>query len=105
MAPSAQIDYAQFRLRKCVDKTDAKAIHSLVTELAVYEREPDGIKLEVSDYERDGFGSGVPLFYATLAESKQGDQWEAIGLVLWHFAFSSWEGKTLYVEDCKSAII
>ena len=50
------------------EKSDTKAIFSLIQELAVYEREPDAVIINESTFEEHGFGKkplfkGNPIFY------------------------------------------
>ena len=73
----------------------------MVVALAIYEKEPDSVKIKVEDFERDGFLSNPPLFYAALAEVSHdsGESWQAVGLALFHLSYSTWVGKTLYLED------
>ena len=43
-----------FTLR-LAEKTDMKSVLDLITELAVFEREPDAVEITVDDLIRDGF--------------------------------------------------
>ena len=43
-----------FTLR-LAEKTDMKSVLNLITELAVFEREPDAVEITVDDLIRDGF--------------------------------------------------
>lgn len=89
-----------YRIRRCVDASDAEAIHALVVELAAFERKPDDVILTVADYRRHGFDASPPLFFASLAEFKKENEWIPVGVALWYFSFSSWEGKSFHLEDC-----
>lgn len=73
---------------------DAAAMHQLITELAVYEREPDAVKLTVDQLRNDGWGT-EPAFRCLIAESKG----VVVAMALYHFAYSTWNGKALYLED------
>ena len=44
-----------------------QAVHALITELAVFEKEPNAVKVSISDLERDGFGKD-PKFHCFVAE-------------------------------------
>jgi hypothetical protein len=39
----------------------------MVVELAVYEKEPRAVELQVKDYEHLGFDIDIPLYYALIA--------------------------------------
>lgn len=97
---------AEYRIRECNDRRDAHAIHRLIYGLAEYEREPESMKTTVADFERDGFDTQPPLFFATLAECRtdtrgdeSGTEWTAVGISLYFTSYSSWVGKCLYLED------
>jgi diamine N-acetyltransferase len=55
----------------------------------------------VQDFERDGFETSPPLFYSALAEYScdGGTSWRAVGVSMFFVSYSSWCGKTLYLED------
>ncbi|MDQ3141110.1 MAG: GNAT family N-acetyltransferase [Bacteroidota bacterium] len=72
---------------------DASAILNLVMELAIYEKAPEAVHTQEQDY-RDGLQNG--LFEAFVAESKDNG---IIGMALYFPHFSTWNGKTLYLED------
>lgn len=86
-------------MRKCDCEADADAIHILVTELAIFERCPDAVKLSVADYRRDGFETKPPLFFAALGEVFEGDKWTPVGLLLCYYKYSTWEGRSIHMED------
>jgi len=75
-------------------KVDMPAVLELITELAVFEKEPDAVVVTVSDLERDGF-SNNPLFYTFIAENDG----EIVGMALYYYRFSTWKGKTIHLED------
>lgn len=66
----------------------------LITELAVFEKEPHAVEVTVQDLERDGFGP-QPLFETFIAELKG----EIIGMALFYYRYSTWKGKTIHLED------
>ena len=49
------------------EKKDSLAILNLIKELALFEKEPESVKLKLSDIENDGFGT-KPLFECIVAE-------------------------------------
>ena len=75
-------------------KDDMPAVLELITELAVFENEPDAVSITVDDLVKDGFGED-PLFYTFVAE-KDG---EIIGMALFYYRYSTWKGKTIHLED------
>jgi GNAT superfamily N-acetyltransferase len=66
----------------------------LIKELAVYERAGDEVVITPQDLIRDGF-TERPAFRAILAEQKD----EIIGMALLYERYSTWKGRTLYLED------
>jgi GNAT superfamily N-acetyltransferase len=81
------------RVRKAF-KMDMPAVLALITELAVFEKEPNAVQLTVADLERDGF-SEQPLFQCFVAEVDA----EVIGIALYYYRYSTWKGKTIHLED------
>ncbi|MBK8955288.1 MAG: GNAT family N-acetyltransferase [Saprospiraceae bacterium] len=79
-------------IRKAVP-SDAEAMLELVKELALFEKAPEAVKTQVSDYS-DGLSSG--LFQALVLEI---DGRGVVGMALFFPYFSTWGGKTLYLED------
>ena len=73
---------------------DCASILNLIQELADYEKEPQSVKLNVSDIERHGFGK-TPLFRCLVAELNN----EVIGMALFYPRYSTWKGPTFHLED------
>ena len=73
---------------------DMPEVLALITELAIFEKEPNAVVVTVEDLVRDGF-SEHPLFYTFVAEVQN----EIIGVALYYFRFSTWKGKTIHLED------
>ena len=74
---------------------DAKAILSLIVELAVFEKSKHEVKLTVKEIEEDGFSSN-PKFKIFVAE----DELEGvIGIALFYDRYSTWKGKAIHLED------
>lgn len=76
-------------------REDVHMIFVLIKELADYEREPTGVKINETDLERDGFGA-TPLFRVFIGEYRGSG---AVGFALVHTSYSTWEGRCLYLED------
>ncbi len=74
------------------NKNDLAAIHALVTELAVYEKEPEAVTATLADYETD-FEAGI--FDAHVAETNG----QVVGMALYYTAYSTWKGRMLFLED------
>ncbi|CAM1334212.1 N-acetyltransferase family protein [Tenacibaculum aestuariivivum] len=74
---------------------DAQSILNLIIELAVFEKEPNAVKLTVKDIIQDGF-SKKPKFKTFLAQEPNGT---IIGMVLFYERYSTWKGKTIHLED------
>lgn len=73
-------------------EADIPAIHALVYELAVYEKEPESVETTVAEYLED-FRRGA--FESHVAEMDG----QVVGMILFFMAYSSWRGKMLYLDD------
>ena len=73
-------------------KNDLPAVISLVTELAVFEKEPDAVTAQLQDYEK-AYDNKLIDFHVAL------DQDKIIGMALYYDTFSTWKGHMLYLED------
>lgn len=74
---------------------DASVIIDLIKALALYEREPDAVKITEENVLQYGFGEEA-VFSCILAE------WDGcvVGFALYFLTFSTWEGRPgLYLED------
>ena len=74
--------------------SDSPAIFTLIKELALFEKEPESVKLSQSDIEKYGFGT-TPLFECLVAEFNN----VVIGMALFYPRFSTWTGPTFHLED------
>jgi GNAT superfamily N-acetyltransferase len=83
----------KFNIRPAV-VADMTAIHTLVHELAVYERAPEAHTATVEDYVRD-FNAGI--FEAHVVEDTQ--EGIIVGMIFYYMAYSTWKGRMLYLED------
>jgi GNAT superfamily N-acetyltransferase len=82
-------------LIRAAQKSDVPAIHKLIVELAIYEREPDAVVASITDIETNLFGPD-PVAYCHVAEV----QGEIVGIAIWFLNYSTWLGKAgLYLED------
>ena len=70
------------------------SVHELITELAIFEKEPDAVEITVEDLVRDGFSKN-PKFKIFVAEQEN----TIIGIALFYERYSTWKGKTIHLED------
>lgn len=75
-------------------RDDMPAVLKLIKELAVYEKEPDAVKINENTLLENGFGDH-PLFTCFVAKTEE----NIIGMALCYYRFSTWEGKSLHLED------
>lgn len=75
-------------------KADMPRVLQLITELAVYEKEPDGVKIKVDILEKEGFGTN-PLFTCFVAEVNGVVE----GTAIVYDVFSTWRGRVVHLED------
>jgi len=76
--------------------SDVAAIHDMIVELAVYEKEPDAVLATSDDLHRHLFGPD-PALFAHVAEDEDGT---VVGFALWFLNYSTWLGKHgIYLED------
>lgn len=82
-----------FIIREGQEK-DVQAVLDLITELAVFEKEPEAVEITTADLLRDGF-SDAPKFKLFVAEEES----VVIGIALFYERYSTWKGKTIHLED------
>ncbi len=70
------------------------AVHRLIQELAVFEKEADAVEVTVNDLVAHGFGDN-PLFHCFIGES-EGD---VVGMALVYNRYSTWKGPVVHLED------
>lgn len=74
---------------------DVDIILDLITELAIYEQEPEAVEASEEDILRDGFGE-EPLFHCLIGELDG----RPVSFALYFFKWSTWRGRgTLHLED------
>lgn len=73
---------------------DMPDVLELIKELALFEKEPEAVILDVPQLQKDGFGE-KPLFKCFVAEIDDTIQ----GMALIYFRYSTWKGKTVHLED------
>ena len=73
---------------------DASLLHTMVRELAEFERELDQVVIQEGELIRDGFGD-TPRFCALIAEWAD----QTAGYALFWPYYSTWVGRGLFLED------
>ncbi|WP_166384355.1 GNAT family N-acetyltransferase [Polaribacter sp. 11A2H] len=76
------------------EEKDMQSVLDLITELAVFEKEPDAVEITVEDLIKDGFSKN-PKFKVFVAEQEN----KIIGIALFYERFSTWKGRTIHLED------
>ena len=66
----------------------------LVHELAVYEKAPNEVTVNMEHFIESGFGEN-PVWKAFIAEHAG----KVIGFALFYIRYSTWKGKRMYLED------
>ena len=80
--------------------SDMETVLSLIKELADFENASDQVKMTIDRLIEDGFGK-EPLFKAIVAVYNG----EVCGYALYYYGYSTWNGKTLYLEDFMIKIV
>jgi GNAT superfamily N-acetyltransferase len=75
-------------------EADLFEVHQLIKELAAFENAADEVETTVETMKNDAF-SESPLFDFLVAESEG----KVIGTAVYYYAYSTWKGKVLYLED------
>lgn len=79
-----------FTIRQATEK-DFQAILDLIKELALFEKAPEKVTNTLEQMKQEKH-----LFQSLVAESQTG---EIVGMVLYFFAYYTWVGKSLYLDD------
>lgn len=77
-------------IRKATE-ADFPQILALINELAAFEKAPDKVTNTVEQMQREQH-----LFDCYVAEIEPG---EIVGMAIWFFAYYTWVGKSLYLDD------
>lgn len=81
------------KIRTAVE-SDCPRILELINELAVYERAPEEVTVELNHFIEAGFGKN-PVWKAFVAEVED----NVVGFALFYTRYSTWKGCRLYLED------
>ena len=82
-----------FKIRKGIEN-DMQSVLNLITELAVFEKEPEAVDITVADLIKDGFSKN-PKFQIFVAE----EEGVIIGIALFYERYSTWKGRAIHLED------
>lgn len=75
--------------------SDVNAIHDLIVQLAIYEKEPDAVTATPNLIKENLFGN-EPVAFCHVAEVDG----KVVGIAIWFLNYSTWLGKAgLYLED------
>jgi GNAT superfamily N-acetyltransferase len=80
-------------IRKAV-QSDCPRMMELITELAVYEKEPEAVTVSMAHFAESGFGPN-PVWWAFVAEVDG----VVAGFALYYIRYSTWKGQRMYLED------
>jgi GNAT superfamily N-acetyltransferase len=89
-----------FQIREATP-ADVPAIHQLIIELAIYEKEPDAVEATTEDLHAALFSDskskvGKASAYAHVATVED----EVVGIAIWFLNYSTWQGvHGVYLED------
>lgn len=75
-------------------REDCVRLLELIQELAIFEKEPEAVTVSLEHFIASGFGEN-PVWWALVAEMDG----LVVGMALWYIRYSTWKGKTLYLED------
>lgn len=76
------------------EEKDMQSVFNLITELAVFEKEPNAVEITVADLIKDGFSKN-PKFKVFVAEQEG----VIIGIALFYERYSTWKGNAIHLED------
>ena len=75
-------------------KEHCKALLELIQELADFEKAPNEVSVSLTQLEEDGFGiNPIYEFFVALEDEV------VIGIALFYEKYSTWKGRSLYLED------
>ena len=80
-------------IRKAI-KEDRPRLMELVNELAVYEKAPQEVTVQLEHFTESGFGPN-PVWWALIAE----EDGYIEGFALYYVRYSTWKGQRMYLED------
>ncbi len=84
-------------IRKAI-AADCKQMMALIHELAVYEKAPNEVTVEMAHFIDSGFGKN-PVWQAYVACIQQQGNESIVGFALYYIRYSTWKGQRMYLED------
>jgi GNAT superfamily N-acetyltransferase len=90
------------RIRKAV-AADCERMMQLIHELAVYERAPEAVTVDLHHFIESGFGPN-PVWQAFVACNSTAGEFasspaDVCGFALYYTRYSTWKGQRMYLED------
>ncbi|OIR12854.1 acetyltransferase (GNAT) family protein [mine drainage metagenome] len=76
------------------EKKDCPRLLELIHELAVYEKAPHEVTVDLEHFEESGFGAN-PVWWAFVSEIDGVVE----GFALYYIRYSTWKGQCIYLED------
>jgi GNAT superfamily N-acetyltransferase len=83
----------QVNLREAII-ADCPRLMELITELAIYEKAPNEVTVELAEFIEAGFGQ-KPVWKAFVADVDG----LIVGFALYYVRYSTWKGRRVYLED------
>ena len=81
------------------EKDDCTRMMELVRELALYEKAPNEVTVDLNHFIESGFGPN-PVWWAYVAEmTNQDNSKQIVGFALYYIRYSTWKGQRMYLED------
>ena len=83
------------------EKKDCPRLLELIHELAMYEKAPHEVTVDLDHFEESGFSEN-PVWWAFVAASpnpSKGGEEEVHGFALYYIRYSTWKGQCIYLED------
>ncbi|SDZ75380.1 L-amino acid N-acyltransferase YncA [Arachidicoccus rhizosphaerae] len=78
------------------NKEDCREMMELIRELALFEKAPEEVTVDLQHFEQSGFGA-QPVWWALVVEDTEKNK--LVGLALYYIRYSTWKGQRLYLED------
>jgi ribosomal protein S18 acetylase RimI-like enzyme len=91
--------YMHITVRRA-EKKDCPRLLELIQELALYERAPEEVTINLAHFESSGFGE-KPVWWAFVAETvpEENPMPFIAGFALYYIRYSTWKGQRMYLED------
>jgi ribosomal protein S18 acetylase RimI-like enzyme len=81
------------------EKVDCVRMMELVRELALYEKAPNEVTVDLNHFVESGFGPN-PVWWAYVAEmTNEDNSKQIVGFALYYIRYSTWKGQRMYLED------